>query len=153
MLQAHGDLVSAVDFGNEFLVAGFEDGSLGVWSLQPIGKVFLRVWSLQPIGKVFLRVWSLQPIGKVFLRVWSLQPIGKVFYLSLSHQFVWPANGKASVNETWISWLLSSVRIYTERDTPFLMSSYLASTPLTAVSLYITCLYLLQRLKTKTTAT
>ena len=37
--QAHGDLVSAVDFGEEFLVAGFEDASLGVWELMPIKKV------------------------------------------------------------------------------------------------------------------
>jgi hypothetical protein len=28
-----------VDFGYEFLVAGFEDASLGVWQLQPVKKV------------------------------------------------------------------------------------------------------------------
>jgi hypothetical protein len=67
ILQAHGDLVSAVDFGAEFLVAGFEDGSLGVWSLQPIGKVFLFI---------------------------IITPV------CVARE---PANGKASMNETWIS--------------------------------------------------
>jgi hypothetical protein len=61
MLQAHGDLVSAVDFGNEFLVAGFEDGSLGVWSLQPIGKVFLLIIST-PVCVARARQ-SLQKLG------------------------------------------------------------------------------------------
>jgi len=32
-IQAHGDLVSAVDFGPDFLVTGYEDSNVGVWTL------------------------------------------------------------------------------------------------------------------------
>ena len=31
--QAHGDLVSAVDFNDEFLMTGYEDANVGVWSM------------------------------------------------------------------------------------------------------------------------
>ena len=31
--QAHGDLVSAVDFNEEFLMTGYEDANVGVWSM------------------------------------------------------------------------------------------------------------------------
>ena len=34
MLQAHGDLVSAVDFSEDFLVTGYEDSNVGVWSME-----------------------------------------------------------------------------------------------------------------------
>lgn len=33
-IQAHGDLVSAVDFGDEYLVTGYEDSNVGVWSME-----------------------------------------------------------------------------------------------------------------------
>lgn len=33
-IQAHGDLVSAVDFNDEFLVTGYEDANVGVWSME-----------------------------------------------------------------------------------------------------------------------
>ena len=33
VLQAHGDLVSAVDFNDEFLMTGYEDANVGVWSM------------------------------------------------------------------------------------------------------------------------
>ena len=32
-LQAHGDLVSAVDFNEDYLVTGYEDANVGVWSM------------------------------------------------------------------------------------------------------------------------
>ena len=31
--QAHGDLVSAVDFSEDHLVTGYEDTNVGVWSM------------------------------------------------------------------------------------------------------------------------
>ena len=34
VLQAHGDLVSAVDFSEDFLVTGYEDSNVGVWSME-----------------------------------------------------------------------------------------------------------------------
>ena len=34
VLQAHGDLVSAVDFSEEYLVTGYEDSNVGVWSME-----------------------------------------------------------------------------------------------------------------------
>jgi len=37
-IQAHGDLVSAVDFGPDFLVTGYEDANVGVWTL-PAGQM------------------------------------------------------------------------------------------------------------------
>jgi len=37
-IQAHGDLVSAVDFGPDYLVTGYEDSNVGVWSL-PAGQM------------------------------------------------------------------------------------------------------------------
>ena len=33
VVQAHGDLVSAVDFNDEFLMTGYEDANVGVWSM------------------------------------------------------------------------------------------------------------------------
>ena len=33
-LQAHGDLVSAVDFSEDYLVTGYEDSNVGVWSME-----------------------------------------------------------------------------------------------------------------------
>ena len=32
-VQAHGDLVSAVDFNEDFLMTGYEDANVGVWSM------------------------------------------------------------------------------------------------------------------------
>ena len=32
--QAHGDLVSAVDFSEDHLVTGYEDSNVGVWSME-----------------------------------------------------------------------------------------------------------------------
>ena len=32
--QAHGDLVSAVDFSEDRLVTGYEDSNVGVWSME-----------------------------------------------------------------------------------------------------------------------
>ena len=32
-IQAHGDLVSAVDFNEDYLVTGYEDANVGVWSM------------------------------------------------------------------------------------------------------------------------
>lgn len=32
-IQAHGDLVSAVDFNEDFLMTGYEDANVGVWSM------------------------------------------------------------------------------------------------------------------------
>ena len=34
VFQAHGDLVSAVDFSEEYLVTGYEDSNVGVWSME-----------------------------------------------------------------------------------------------------------------------
>ena len=34
VLKAHGDLVSAVDFSEEFLVTGYEDSNVAVWSME-----------------------------------------------------------------------------------------------------------------------
>ena len=33
-VQAHGDLVSAVDFNEDFLMTGYEDANVGVWSMS-----------------------------------------------------------------------------------------------------------------------
>ena len=34
VLKAHGDLVSAVDFSEDYLVTGYEDSNVGVWSME-----------------------------------------------------------------------------------------------------------------------
>ena len=34
LLQAHGDLVSAVDFNEDYLVTGYEDSNVGVWNME-----------------------------------------------------------------------------------------------------------------------